>query len=188
MIALLLGIPVAAQTQAPAPLDVKDKLVFHLKASYGPGILVGIAAIAGADELLKPKKEWAPEPAYGLRIAEIAAVSGTRGALAFGLDSALHEDPRYFRLGGKGFFRRTGHAVRGTILTRTDSGGETLSLWRIGGDYGSAFITNTWFPDRVNTARSGFVEGSIIMALDLATQIWVRSSGPDIKSKVFHRK
>jgi hypothetical protein len=163
-------------------------LIFHAKASYGPAILVGIAAIAGADELLKPKQEWdQPEPGYGRRIADIAAVSGTRGALAFGLDAALHEDPRYFRLGGAGFFRRTGHAVRGTILTRTDSGGETLSLWRIGSDYGSAFLTNTWFPDRVNTARSGFVEGSIIMALDLATNLGAEF-WPDVRSKVFHRK
>jgi len=62
-------------------------------------------------------------------------------------------------LGGAGFWRRTGHALRGTILTRTDTGGETLSTWRIGSAYGSAFLSNMWYPDRLNTARRGPFKG-----------------------------
>src|SRR4029077_2587016 len=80
---------------------------------------------------------------------------------AFGLDTALHQDPRYYRSLSTGFWRRTGHAVRGTILTRTDAGGETLSTWRIGSAYGSAVLSNLWYPDRLDTARLGLIQGSV---------------------------
>src|ERR1019366_6087249 len=50
-------------------------------------------------------------------------------------------------------------ARRATILTRTDRGGETLSIWRFGSDYGSAVLSNLWYPDRLNTARLGFIQG-----------------------------
>jgi hypothetical protein len=79
---------------------------------------------------------------YRKRVSSSVASSGIRAALAFGLDSTLHQDPRYFRSDSTGLWRRTRHALRGTILTRTDSGGETLSTWRLGSAYGAAFISH----------------------------------------------
>lgn len=52
-----------------------------------------------------------------------------------------------------GFWRRTGHTFRSTILTRKDSGGETLATCRLGSAYGAAFLSNQWYPDRLNTVR-----------------------------------
>ena len=73
------------------------------------------------------------------------------------------------------------------MLTRTDAGGETLSTWRIGSDYGSAFLSNMWYPQRLNTARLGFIQGSVTIGFDLAgnlaSEFW-----PDIKRKVLRRK
>jgi hypothetical protein len=66
--------------------------------------------------------------AYGKRVASAVGSSAIHAAIAFGLDSTAGS--RYFRSGGKGFWRRTGHGPR-TILTRTDRGGETLSTWRL---------------------------------------------------------
>jgi hypothetical protein len=115
------------------------------------------------------------------------ARSGIRNGLAFGLDSTLHQDPRYFRLGAGSFWSRSGHALRGTILTRTDSGGETLSTWRIGSAYGAAFLSNQWYPDRLNTVGLGSSQGSTTRALDLvrnlASEFW-----PEIKKKVLRKK
>ena len=80
-----------------------------------------------------------------------------------------------------------GHAIRGTILTRTDSGDETLSTWRIGSAYGSAFLSNLWRPDRVDTVRLGFIQGSIGLGFDLignlGSEFW-----PDIKRTMFHHE
>ena len=135
-----------------------------------------------------PPREWGQGAgAYGKRFASTLGSSAIHGVLAFGLDSALHQDPRYFRSRNPGFWRRTGHAFRGTILTRTDSGGETISIWRLGSAYGAAFLSNEWYPDRLNTVRLGAAQGSLHIAFDfvnnLGSEFW-----PDIKRKILRRK
>jgi hypothetical protein len=87
--------------------------------------------------------------------------------MAFGLDSALDQDPRYVPSRDTGFWRRSAHALRGTILARTDTGGETFSTWRFGSAYGSAYVSNQWYADRVNTVRLGFIQGSVTLGFDL---------------------
>jgi hypothetical protein len=99
----------------------------------------------------------------------------------------LHQDPRYFRSLGSGFGRRAAHALRATILTRTDSGGETLSTWRLGSDYGAAFLSNEWYPDRVNTVRLGALQGSLHLGFDLIGNLGVEF-WPDIRRKILRRR
>jgi hypothetical protein len=103
------------------------------------------------------------------------------------LDSTLHEDPRYFRSGSGSFLRRAGHAFRGTILTHTDHGTETLSFWRFGSAYGAAYLSNQWYPARLNTVGLGFSEGSLRLGFDLASNL-ASEFWPDIKRMVFRRK
>jgi hypothetical protein len=117
----------------------------------------------------------------------MVAWSGIHSALAFGLDSTLHQDPRYYRSLGTGFWRRSGHALRETLLTRTDSGIETVSTWRIGSAYGSAVLSNLWYPSRLNTARLGFIQGSVTLGFDLAGNLG-KEFWPDIRRKVLRRK
>ena len=195
LLALLMGIPVAgiAQTSAmivqpSTPLNWKGKLQFHAKRAYGPLALVGMAAYAGFLQEINSPKEWGQGgSAYGERYASTLAWSGIHGTIAFGLDTALRQDPRYYRSDQTGFWRRAGHAVRGTILTRTDAGGETLATWRLGSDYGAAFLSNLWYPDRLDKPRYGFEQGSISLGFDvlgnLGAEFW-----PDIKRTVLRRK
>lgn len=107
--------------------------------------------------------------------------------LAFGLDSTLHQDPRYFRSLDTGFWRRAAHAFRGTILTRTDSGRETLSMWRLGSDYGAAFPSNEWYPARLNTVGLGAAQGTLDLGFafvsNLGPEFW-----PDVKRKMLRRR
>ena len=186
--ALLLAIPIAGMAQPAEPLDVKAKLNFHARNTFAPLSLAGLAAYAAVLQQANAPEEWKQgAEGYGKRFGTMVAWSGIHGALAFGLDSTLHQDPRYFRSSDKGFWRRSGHALRGTILTRTDRGGETLSTWRLGADYGSAFLSNMWYPARLNTVRLGFIQGSVTLAFDLAgnlaSEFW-----PDVKRKVLRRK
>ena len=184
VLALLMAIPIAGIAQALEPLDVTGKLGFHVKATVGPLALLGDAAYAGILQADAAPTEWrGGAEAYGKRLGSMVAWSGIHSALAFGLDSTLHQDPRYFRSGGAGFWRRSGHALRGTLLTRTDSGGETLSTWRIGSAYGSAVLSNLWYPDRLNTARLGFIQGSVTLGFDFLGNLG-KEFLPDIKKKV----
>ena len=182
-------LPSIAFCQIPEePLSVTGKFTYHVKSAFGPLALVGDAAYAGILQAADAPLEWKQgAEAYGKRLGTMVAWSGIRNGLAFGLDSTLREDPRYYRSTGSGFLSRSGHALRGTLLTRTDSGGETPSVWRIGSAYGSAFLSNEWYPDRLNTARLGFIQGSVTLGFDFAGNL-AKEFWPDIKAKVLRRK
>ena len=187
-LALAAELPFAAMSQAGLePLSWQGKLKYHAESTYSPAALVGFAAYAGVLQTLDTPTEWGKGGAgYGRRLASTVAWSGIHSTLAFGLDTALHQDPRYFRSGAGGW-RRVGHSLRGTILTRTDSGGETLSTWRLGSAYGAAFLSNEWYQDRLNTVRLGVLQGSMTLGFgfiaNLGAEYW-----PDIKRKVLHKK
>ncbi|MGC9950273.1 MAG: hypothetical protein ABSF64_28235 [Bryobacteraceae bacterium] len=192
IVALCLAIPVAGIAQTAVtetdPLDWQGKLAFHAQNAYGPLAMAGIAAYAGFLQEINSPAEWGQGAAgYGERFGSTLAWSGIHGTLAFGLDSALHEDPRYYRSLSTGFWRRSAHALRETLLTRTDTGGETVSVWRIGSAYGAAYLSNLWYPARLDTAREGFLDGSITLGFGVATNLG-SEFWPDIKAKIFRRK
>lgn len=188
IIVLICVVSVAGIAQTPAALDVSGKLSYHVERTFGPGSLALSGVKAAYSQMTDSPTEWGQgSNGYGRRVGSSIASSGIRAVLAFGLDSALHQDPRYFRSDSRGFWPRTKHALRGTVLTRTDSGGETLSTWRIGSAYGAAFISEQWFPDRYHTVRHGFVGGSTRLGFDLAKNVFAEF-WPDIKKKISRRK
>jgi hypothetical protein len=187
-VVLLCAVPVVSMAQPIDSVSWKSKLSFHAESVYSPTAMAGSAAYAGILQEIGTPEEWGQGGnAYGKRVASTVGYTAIYGALAFGLDSTLHQDPRYFRSRSLGFWRRTAHALRGTILTRTDRGGETLSTWRIGSAYGAAFLSNQWYPDRLNTVRLGVAQGSLRLGFDFAanlgSEFW-----PDVKRKVRRRK
>jgi hypothetical protein len=187
-VVLLCSVPVVALAQPITSFDVNSKLRFHAEGVYGFWPMAESTAYAGILQGTNSPREWGQgSGAYGKRVASAVGGSAIHAALAFGLDSALRQDPRYFRSGGTGFWRRTGHALRGTVLTRTDDGGETLATWRLGSAYGAAFLSNQWYPDRLNTVGRGVRQGSIHLAFDFASnfgaEFW-----PDLKRRLLRRK
>ena len=188
IVVLMCAVPVAGIAQTPAALDASGKLLYHVERTFSPGSLALSGVKAGYSQMTDSPTEWGQGgDAYGKRLVSSVASSGIRAVLAFGLDSTLHQDPRYFRSDSTGIWPRTKHALRGTILTRTDSGGETLSIWRLGSAYGAAFISEQWYPDRLHTVHHGFVGGSTRLGFDLAKNVFAEF-WPDIKKKISRRK
>ena len=188
IIALMGGVSVAGVAQTPGELDASGKLRYHVERTFSPGSIAMSGVKAGYLQMTDSPAEWGQGgEGYRRRLGSSVASSGIRAVLAFSLDSTLHQDPRYYRSDSTGIWPRTKHALRGTILTRTDSGGETLSTWRLGSAYGAAFITNQWYPDRFNTVRHGFVTGSTRIGFDLAKNV-MAEFWPDIKRKISRRK
>ena len=174
--------------QPVEPLSVRSKLNFHVQSVGTPMSLAETAAYAGILQGFDTPAEWGQGAgAYGKRFASALGGSAIHGALAFGLDSALHQDPRYYRSRNPGFWRRAAHAFRGTMLTHTDSGGETLSTWRLGSAYGAAFLSNEWYPERLNTVRLGALQGSLHLGFDLVSNLGAEF-WPDVKRKILRRK
>jgi len=185
---LLCALPVAGIAQSLAPMGWNDKLRFHAERAYGPWALAGSAAYAGLLQEIGTPEPWGQgAEGYGRRLASTLACSGMHGVLAFGLDTALHQDPRYYPSHSTGFWLRTGHAFRGTILTRKDDGGETLSTWRLGSAYGAAYLSNQWYPQRLNTVRLGFLQGSLQLGFDLASNLFSEFR-QDLKKALPHHK
>ncbi|MCU1274041.1 MAG: hypothetical protein JWO48_1472 [Bryobacterales bacterium] len=187
MLTLVAAMPVAGSGQTLPPLDVTGKLKYHAKNVYSPLSIGAVAAYAGILQADNFPNEWGQGAnGYFHRFGSGLGWNGINNTLAFGLDTVLHQDPRYFRSDETGFLRRVGHAIRGTILTRTDSGGETFSTWRFGSDYGAAFLSNQWYPDRLNTVQRGFIRGSAKLGFDMAYNVGLEF-WPDIKKKVFRK-
>ncbi len=166
----------------------ESKLRFHLEKAYSPEAVAESAALAGYFQAVDSPREWGQGASgFGRRMNSALAYSGVRNAIAFGLDSALHQDPRYYRSTETGAWRRTKHVLRSTIMTRTDSGGETLATWRLGSAFSAPFIANQWCPDRVNTYGLSLREGVAQLGFDALANF--RSEfGPDMKKKLLHRR
>ena len=150
------------------PASWQSKLRFHAVSAYGPAALAGSAAYVGALQELDFPREWGQGGlGYSKRLGSTLAYAGVN-LIGFGLDTALHQDPRYYRSSESGFWRRTKHAFHATIFTRTVAGGETVATWRFGSAYAATFLSNEWYPDRVNTVKLGLEQGT--------TQNWLRSA------------
>ena len=186
LIALLCGVAWADEPAEP-PLTVGAKLRYHAKQTASPGFVVQMAAYAGVLHWMDTPREWGGgAPSYGKRVASASGATAIRNVFAFCLDSALHEDPRYRRAGHGNPFARIGHAARETFVTRTDRGRSRFPTWRIGSAVGSAYLSNVWYPDRLNTFRSGLEQGAATLGLDLlgniGSEFW-----PDLRRKLFRR-
>jgi hypothetical protein len=173
---------------ADPPLSVEGKLRFHAEQTASPGFVAEMAAYAGVLHWMDTPREWGQgaEP-YGKRVASAAGATAIRNLFAFALDSALQEDPRYRRSGRGLFFVRIGHAARETFVTRTGGGRARFATWRFGSALGAAYLSNVWYPDRLNTFSSGMEQGAATIGLDLlgnmASEFW-----PDVKHIVFRRQ
>jgi len=188
-ILILAALPAAvAQTQDNGtPLSVEGKLRFHVLSVVGPTGAVKTAAYAGVVHAIGIPREWRLGAAgYGMRAASAFGDTGIRHMLAFGLDSALRTDPRYFPARSHNVFARLGHALAATVVTRTDSVHTTVGVARIASAVGAAALSNEWYPARYHTVREGFAQGGIILGFDaggnLLSEFW-----PDVKKLFRHR-
>jgi hypothetical protein len=94
----------------------------------------------------------------------------------------LQQDPRYYRSGESGFWRGTMQAFHAIIFTPTDAGGETMATWRFGSAHAATFLSNEWYPDRVNAVELGLEQGTTQIGFDLLP-IWHLNSGPTSRKR-----
>jgi hypothetical protein len=184
---VLLLLCCAARAAEPA-LTVKEKLRLHAEQTASPGFAVEMAAYAGVLHGLDTPRVWGQGGrSYANRVASAAGATAIRNVFAFVLDSALDEDPRYRRKGSGNVFARLGHAAGETFVTRTDAGRTRFSTWRFGSAVGAAYLSNMWYPDRLNTFSSGLEQGASTIGLDLlgniGSEFW-----PDVKHAIFRRR
>ena len=128
-----------------------ERAAYYEQSLFGPTALVWTAARAGVDQWANRPTEWRQGASgYGWRAGSAYAEWIIGQSFQHGYALGLHEDNRYFALGGGGFAKRVGYALSSAVLARHDDGSRSLSLSAIGGAASGAFIARTWQP-RSNT-------------------------------------
>ena len=182
----LLLIGQTAPGSAPAdiaPLTVEQKLASRAWSTIGPYKLAEVAVLAGYDQWSNTPSEWKQGgEAYGKRFASEFGYVVARQTFAFGLEAAMHQDPRYFPSRQKGFMKRTGSALKQTFVARSDSGRNQFAWARMGSAVGASFLGEVWQPH--STATTGYAMETFgwTLAGDAAYN-WVQEFFPIFRPK-----
>jgi len=168
-------------TAAAPPQKHFYNKIFTLQALYStvPSALV--------QQLHDWPDEWGTKRAgFEKRVASLYGQFVIGALIEDGVKAVHPEDTRYRRLGKGNFFRRTGHAVTGTLFARKPDGTRTPALSLVANSYGSWAIATLWSPREYRTAGSIAEWGSAGLSATVATNV-IREYWPEIKG-LFHKK
>jgi hypothetical protein len=138
---------VSYEGEDAAHLTAKMKFQLAFKVSYDPVTIAGVALVSASRQALNSPKYgqgWGP---YGERFGAVAVDGFTDIMIGAAiLPSLLHEDPRYFYQGTGSTKSRLRHAILSPFIGRHDNGTWGINYSSLGGDLGSAAISNVYFP------------------------------------------
>jgi hypothetical protein len=179
---------VSADTQLP-PLSMKDKFWLATQDSFDYSSFITAGMIAGTGQAKKSYPEFGQgAKGYGRYFWHAVADQAVGNYLTEAIvPEVTREDPRYYTLGHGGFFKRTAYAVSRLLVTRTDSGRETINLSEIVGNGAGAGISNLYYPSQERTWTKTGQKWVTQIALDgvfnIAKEFW-----PDVNHAIFHGK
>ncbi len=175
---------VSYQGDNAAPLTTKMKFHLALKVSYDPITIGAVALTAGLRQAADSPDYQQGLKGYGERFGAIAADGFTDimigGAI---LPSLLHEDPRYFYQGTGTTKSRLGHAMSSPFVSKRDNGTWGPNYSSLGGDLGSAAISNLYYPKSNRGAGLVFSQ----FAIGTAARVVASVAQEFVFSKFTHR-
>jgi hypothetical protein len=176
-----------ATLDSPA-LDTSSKLDYYVEKVFSPLSLLQDTAEVTYAHLQDSPKEWG-EGWHGLwrRGVDNVGYDALRNTFMFGLNGVSGGDPRYFRMGDGNFFVRAGHAITQPLVGHADGGRKVLPWVRFVSTFGVAFLSNTWYPERISDTRHALVRGVFTLGTD-STKSFAYEFWPDVKKKLFHHK
>jgi len=151
-----------------APLTASERLRLYFTSAFGPGAIATAAAAGGISQWRGTPKEWREgAEAYGDRLGNAFAIHVIRTTLQSGVAAVLHEDNRYIRSTGTGFWKRSRHAVASVFLARNDAGAAHFAYSRFGAAAGASFISRIWQPYSTNASGDAAVNFGVSIAADI---------------------
>jgi hypothetical protein len=131
----------------PAPLTTKLKFQLALKVAQDPVTIAGVAFLAGMQQAGDRPDYGQGMRGYGKRFGATATGDFTNimlgGAI---LPSLLHQDPRYFYKGTGSTASRIRYAMMHPFVCKGDNGKWQPNYSSLGGDLGSAALSNVYYP------------------------------------------
>jgi hypothetical protein len=176
-----------AQTVTDPPLSTGEKWEFATGETFAPLAILDL----GAGAALRQQQDQFPTfgqgvfgytKRYGVAFANHAGSDYLTGAV---FPILFKEDPRYFRMGTGGFFRRFFYAASRIPVTRTDKGKNRFNFSEIIGNAAAATLSNVYLPraDRTTSYSAetfGLFLGSDAL-VNIAKEFW-----PNVRHKLFH--
>jgi hypothetical protein len=177
--------PAAPNAADPyTPLTPEQKIKRRALRLIEPVTLASSAFGAGIDQWRRVPHQWGEgSEAYAQRFASSEGFTAAHNAVALGFDLAFHLDPRYRRMPEGGFKSRLWNAVSQSFIANKDSGGKTVNVSEIFGNFGAGFISNSWQPEGYRDNGDALVRGALGLAFHTGKNV-AREFLPDI----MHRK
>ena len=152
--------PVSIYSPEFVPMTQRERVHDYFKTTFSATSVVASAASAGLSQLNNRPEEWGQgSTGYSRRYLNAYARGVMRHTMMLGISSALHEDNRYRRSTDTRLGPRLKYSLMSTLLARRDDGSRRVSISRLGGTAGTAFVSRIWQPadtNGVGDAWSGF--------------------------------
>lgn len=175
------------KTQVP-PLSASQKFGQVTKNFLNPFTFLGTAVQSGIDQAADIHHGYGQggegyAKRYGANIADTA----TMQFFGVGVYPVIFRaDPRYYRMGNGGFFRRGAYAATRVFVTRTDSGRRVFNAAEMLAGATSSAISRSYYPsDERNAGDFAYSMGARIAfdgVYNLAKEFW-----PDVRKHLFKR-
>ena len=171
----------------PTPLTFGERLRIYEHSFVTPEALIGPALGAAVGQADNTPPEWGQGASgYGTRLGSAYGRSVIARTVAFGVATVDREDSRFQPSNETGVWRRTKHAVVGTFVSRTPSGGYMPAISRFVGVYSAAFIANAWEPPSQDGSTKAWERGSTALASSVGWHIF-EEFWPDIRNSLHLR-
>ncbi len=168
-------------------MTVGQKFDYEVVSSFRPYSLVGVGIAAAISQAQNTPSGWGQGwGAYGERYGSSFGQLLTGQTIAFAIEAARHEDPRYIRSLRTGVKNRFFDAIKHTVIIHKDDGGTTLAVGAIVGDFGGGLISRTWRPSPDNTVGDGLQAGALRFGIDFGISVG-KEFWPDVRRKLFHK-
>jgi hypothetical protein len=144
------------------PLTPAEKAKRRALRLIEPVTLASSAMSAGIDQWRRNPHDWDEgTKGYAIRFASAEGYTAAHNAIALTFDEAFHLDPRYRRMPEGRAGARIWNAVSQSFLAYKDSGGRTINISEIGGNFGAGFVAGTWQPRGYQSANDALERGAL---------------------------
>lgn len=170
------------------PINASTKFKLSAEDTFDPYGFVSAAANAGAEQAARDHEQYGQGlGGFGKRYGADFADEATSELLGGGVYPALfHQDPRYFRMGRGGIWKRSLYALSRSVWTRDDIGELEFNGSSVLGDYSGAAISNLYYPASDRTFGQTVQRGSVLLLEDSAFNL-LKEFWPDVRDGLRHR-